>query len=140
VTSTEFAPRVSILGKVLVQLEDSPHIRLVVLLVFRIHRIQFARGTGRGKEWAAEECRKASEGAFKGRCPNVEVIIGVRCAGICVRCSTVLRKKLQQVLRQYAREVCKQYEPQNIRSPEGTSPFPTTILATSDLAHEINIP
>ena len=139
-TSTEFIPRVSILGEVLIQLEDSPHIRLVVLLVLRVHRIQFARGTRRGEKRATEECRETSEGAFQGRCPNVEVVIGIRCAGICVRCSTVLRKKLQQVLRRYAREVCKRYGPQNIRSPEGTSPFPTTILLTPDFIHKIDVP
>jgi len=140
VTSTEFIPRVSILGEVLIQLEDSPHIRLVVLLVFRVHRIQFPRGTRRGEKRATEECREASEGAFQGRCPNVEVVIGIRRAGICVRCSAVLREKLQQVLRRYAREMCKWYEPQNIRFPEGISPFPATILVTPGFVHKTNIP
>jgi len=53
-----------VLGEVLIQLEDSPHIRLVVLLVFRINRVQFACGTRRGEEWAVKECRKTSESAF----------------------------------------------------------------------------
>lgn len=82
---TELIPRVPFLGEVLIQLEDSPHIRLVVLLVFRVYRVQFARGTRRGEEWAVKECRKAGEGTFKGRGSNIEVIVGVRCAGICVR-------------------------------------------------------
>ena len=85
----------SVLGEVLIQLEDSPHIRLVVLLVFRVHRVQFARGTRRGEKRAGEECRETSESALKGRCPNVEVIIGIGCAGICIRRSIVLRKELQ---------------------------------------------
>ena len=139
-TSTEFTPRVSILGEVLIQLEDSPHIRLVVLFVFRVHRIQFPRGTRRGEKRAIEECREASEGSFQGRCTNVEVVIGIRCAGICVRCSAVPREKLQQVLRRYAREMCRWYEPQNIRFPEGISPFPATILATPDFIHKTNVP
>ena len=84
-TGTKFAPRVSVLGEVLIQLEDSPYIGLVVLLVLRVHRFQFARGTRGGEERAVEECRKTSEGAFKGRSTNIEVIIGVRCAGIRVR-------------------------------------------------------
>lgn len=121
----------------LVQLEDSPHIRLVVLLVFRIHRVQFACSTRRGKERAVEECCETGEGPFKGRGPNIEVIIGIGCAGICVRRSVVLRKKLQrEVLRRHASEVCKQYEPRSTRSPQGTSPFPMATLATSDFIHK----
>ena len=132
-TSTEFAPRVSVLGEVLVQLEDSPHIRLVVLLMFRVHRVQFARGARREEERAVEECCKTCKGAFEGRGSNVEVKVGVTCAGICVRSSVVLRKELQQgAFRLSAREACKRFEPQSIRSPEGTSPSPATILATSD--------
>jgi len=69
----------------LIQLEDSPHIRLVVLLVFRVHRVQFTRGTRRGEDRAVEECRETSEGTFKGRSPNIEVIVGIRRPGICVR-------------------------------------------------------
>ena len=106
-TSTELVPWVPILGEVLIQLEDSPHIRLVVFLVFRVHRIQFAGGTRRGEERTVEECRETSEGAFKRRCPNVEVIVGIGCAGICIRCSVILRKKLHEMLRRHAREAYK---------------------------------
>ena len=139
-TSTEFAPRVSLFGEMLIQLEDSPHVRLVVLLVFRIHRIQLASGTRRREERAGEECGETSEGAFEGRCPNAEVVIGVGCGGICIRCSVVLGEKLEWMLRARAREAWKGYGPQNIRSPEGTSPFPTLISAMCHLIHEINIP
>jgi hypothetical protein len=94
VTSTEFIPRVSILSKVLVQLEDSPYIGLVVLFVLRVDRIQFADGTRWGEERATEECCETSESAFKSGGPNTEIIVGIGCAGICIGCSVVLRKEL----------------------------------------------
>ena len=93
-TSTEFVPRVPILSQVLIQLKDSPHIRLVVLLVLRVDRIQFADGTRRGEERAAEECCETSESAFEGGCSDIEIIVGIGCAGVCVGCSVVLREKL----------------------------------------------
>lgn len=49
-TGTKFVPRVPILSKVLVQLEYSPHIRLMVLLVLRVYSIQLAHGTRWGEE------------------------------------------------------------------------------------------
>ena len=82
------------LSKVLVQLEDSPDVRLVVLLVLRVNRIQFTGGTRRGEEGAAEECCESSESAFESGGPNVEIVVGIRCAGICIGCSVVFREKL----------------------------------------------
>lgn len=94
-------------GEMLIQLEDPPHIRLVVLLVFRIYRVQFASGTRRREERAGEECGETSEGAFEGRCPDVEVVVGIGRGSICIRCSIVLGEKLEWILRQRACEVCK---------------------------------
>lgn len=93
-TSAEFTPRVSVLSKVFVQLEDSPYVRLVVLLVLRVDRVQFADGTRRGEERTAEEGCETSESAFESGGSDAEIIIGIRCAGICVGCSVVFGEKL----------------------------------------------
>lgn len=94
-TSTEFVPRVPILSQVLIQLKDSPHIRLVVLLVLRVYCIEFACGARRGKEGGIEERREAGKGAFEGGGPDVEVIIGISCAGICIGGPIVLCQELR---------------------------------------------
>lgn len=80
----KFIPRVPILRKVLVQLEDPPHVRLVILLVLRVYRIQFTYGTRRGEERAHEERCKASESAFESGGPNIEVVIGIGCSSECI--------------------------------------------------------
>lgn len=93
-TSTEFIPRVVIFSEMLVQLEDSPHIRLVVFLVLRVDRIQFTDGTRRGEKRAAEECCETSESPFESGGANIEIVISIGCAGICIGRSVVLCEEL----------------------------------------------
>lgn len=61
-TCTEFVPDVTLLAEMFVQLENPPHIRLIIFLVLGINGIEFTRCAGRGEKWAVEERGKTREG------------------------------------------------------------------------------
>ena len=68
------------LCQVLVKLEDAPEVRLVVLLVLGVDRVQFASSTGRSEEGAVEEGGETSEGTGECVSADVEVVVRV-CRG-----------------------------------------------------------
>lgn len=71
------------LAQVLVELKDTPHVDLVILLVFGVDGIEFTRCATGAEEGGVEEPRETLEGSGEGGSCDVEVVVGV--GGGCVR-------------------------------------------------------
>lgn len=85
ISATEFAPDMPFPTDMFGRLEDSPQVRLMILLVFRVNCIQFTQGTRGCEERRMKECCKAFKGTRECRGRNVEVVIGIRCGRISIR-------------------------------------------------------
>jgi hypothetical protein len=77
VATAKLGPDVAWLAEVLVQLENAPHIDLVILLMFGIDRIELSGGAAGREQGGVEETGESFECAGQGGGGNVEIIIGV---------------------------------------------------------------
>ena len=87
------------LCQVLVKLEDAPEVRLVVLLVLGVDRVQFASSTGRSEEGAVEEGGETSEGTGECVSADVEVVVRVRRGRIRIGVTVVFSQVLGEEVR-----------------------------------------
>ena len=78
------------LAEVLVELEDTPHVGLVVLLVLGVDGIELTSGAAGSEERRMEEPSEAFEGAAKCGCGHIKVVVRVRSGGVRIRVTVVL--------------------------------------------------
>ena len=83
------------LAEVLVQLENAPHIDLMILLVFGIDRIELSGGAAGSEQRGVEETGESFECASQGGGSDIEIIIGVRSRGVRIGMTVVLGEILR---------------------------------------------
>lgn len=82
------------LAEVLIQLKDSPHVGLMIFLMFGVDCVQFSRCAGWCEQWAMEERCEAFQSAWESIRRYIKVIVSIRCRCIGIRGSIVFRQVL----------------------------------------------
>lgn len=95
ISTSKLRPNMPRRTEMFVQLEDSPHVHLVVLLVLGVDCVQFTRRATRREERRMEEACESLQSASKGRRCNVKVIVGIRGRGVRIGVSVVLGQVLK---------------------------------------------